>query len=122
MKDKVQKLVGEFDAKYKRVKNSDIPLLSDLNSVEQIGMIRHQVKKRPKGQYELVSIYYPELDDLDLPDLSKLDDSLVDNAYDEFDRQLVEIVGKSTTWVGPPDDEHSLGVHFSDIHVPVMIL
>jgi hypothetical protein len=44
-----------------------------------------------------------------------LDDWMVDKAYDEFNKMLVELVGSDTTWVGPPDDLELLGLHFSDI-------
>ncbi len=112
MKDKIEALIHEFDLKYRRVKKSDVAILTDLKSGEQIEMIKHQVRKRPVGQYELVSVYYPERESVfDTTDIS---DAEFDALYDEFDRTTTEIVGSDCTWVGPPTDKYSLGLLFTD--------
>lgn len=118
MKDKIEALVREFDAKYRRVKRSDVAMILDLKPSEITSQISAQTAKRNKGQYELVTIHYPERDDLDLSGLPELDDSLLDDAYDEFDRMMVEIVGADCYWIGPPDDKDNLGLYFTDLPAP----
>jgi uncharacterized hydantoinase/oxoprolinase family protein len=113
MRDKVQKLITDFDARYRRVNLADIAEIADLKSVEIVKQIKAQVRKRCKGQYELVCLRHPSLDDIF--ETAGLDDWMVDKAYDEFNKMLVELVGSDTTWVGPPDDLELLGLHFSDI-------
>ncbi len=113
MRDKILALVAQLDAKYRRANTNDLTPIDELKSVEIVKSVITQVQKRQHGQFELVSDHLPEYDDL--PDMPELDDSQIDNAYEEFDRILIEIVGKTTTWVcHPPVNNHPRSILFSD--------
>lgn len=89
------KFVVEWDSKYKRVPDDRVLTLDIESAAGEIrSRLEKQLKKRPKGRYQLVTLVDLSVDDPISRNDWELDEGLYEHDFNAFEEYVCNIAGK----------------------------